>query len=101
MKMIEFVHDHGPRWIIAIVRELSILYLKGSWILCFLFGLICILFLYDRRRKSEVSTFTFVSKSLEAVLFKKDNLSEWIDMSICGLLFQWASTIKIKLSMLV
>ena len=42
MKMIEFVHNHGPRWIIAIVRELSILSLKGSRILRFLFGLICI-----------------------------------------------------------
>ena len=40
MKMIEFVHDHGPRWIIAIVRELSILSLKGSRILRFPFGLI-------------------------------------------------------------
>jgi hypothetical protein len=27
-------------------------------------------------------------------------VSEWDDMSICGLLFQWSSTIKIKLSVL-
>jgi hypothetical protein len=31
----------------------------------------------------------------------QDNVSEWSDMSIRGLLFQWASTIKIQLSMLV
>ena len=30
-----------------------------------------------------------------------DNVSEWSDMSTLELLFQWASTIKIKLSMLV
>jgi hypothetical protein len=28
-------------------------------------------------------------------------VSEWSDMSTCGLLFQWASTIKIQLSVLV
>jgi hypothetical protein len=31
----------------------------------------------------------------------QDNVSEWGDISIRGLLFQWASTIKIQLSMLV
>ena len=31
----------------------------------------------------------------------KDNVSEWGDMSIHWLLFQWASTIKIQLSVLV
>ena len=31
----------------------------------------------------------------------QDNVSEWGDMSICGLLFQTASTIKIRLSVLV
>jgi hypothetical protein len=31
----------------------------------------------------------------------QDNVSEWDDMSIRGLLFQGASTIKIQLSMLV
>jgi hypothetical protein len=30
----------------------------------------------------------------------QDIVSEWGDMSIRGLLFQWASTIKIKLSVL-
>jgi hypothetical protein len=30
-----------------------------------------------------------------------DNVFKWGDMSIRGLLFQWASTIKIKLSVLV
>ena len=29
----------------------------------------------------------------------QDNVSEWGDMSVCGLLFQLASTIKIQLSM--
>ena len=32
---------------------------------------------------------------------KQYNVSEWSDMSTCGLLFQWASTIKIQLSVLV
>jgi hypothetical protein len=31
----------------------------------------------------------------------QDNVYEWGDISIRGLLFQWASTIKIQLSMLV
>jgi hypothetical protein len=31
----------------------------------------------------------------------QDNVSEWDDMSISGLLFQWASITKIQLSMLV
>ena len=31
----------------------------------------------------------------------QDNVSEWGDMSIRGLLFQWTSTIKIQLSVLV
>ena len=31
----------------------------------------------------------------------QDNVSEWVDMSICGLLLQWASTINFQLSVLV
>jgi hypothetical protein len=31
----------------------------------------------------------------------QDNVSEWGDMSVRRLLFQWASTIKIQLSMLI
>jgi hypothetical protein len=31
----------------------------------------------------------------------QDNVSEWGDMSIRGLLFQWARTIKIQLRVLV
>jgi hypothetical protein len=31
----------------------------------------------------------------------QDNVADWGDMSIHELLFQWASTIKIKLSVLV
>jgi hypothetical protein len=30
-----------------------------------------------------------------------DNVSEWGDMSIRGLLFQWASTVKFQLKVLV
>ena len=33
--------------------------------------------------------------------WNQDNVSEWEDMSTHELLFQWASTIKFKLSMLV
>jgi outer membrane protease len=31
----------------------------------------------------------------------QNNVSEWSDMSTCGLLFQWATTVKIQLSVLV
>jgi len=31
----------------------------------------------------------------------QDNVSEWSDMSTYVLLFQWASTITVKLSMLI
>jgi hypothetical protein len=31
----------------------------------------------------------------------QNNVSEWKDMSTRGLLFQWASTLKIELSVLV
>ena len=31
----------------------------------------------------------------------RNNVSEWSDMSICALLFKWASTMKIQLSVLV
>ena len=31
----------------------------------------------------------------------QNNVSKWSDMSICGLLFQWAIAIKIQLDMLV
>jgi hypothetical protein len=31
----------------------------------------------------------------------QNNVSEWSDISTHGLLFQWASTIKIQLSVLV
>jgi len=27
----------------------------------------------------------------------QNNVSEWSDMSTCGLLFQWATTVKIQL----
>ena len=40
-------------------------------------------------------------KSKDWVGRNQDNVSEWGDMSICGLLLQWASTIKIQLNMVV
>ena len=41
------------------------------------------------------------TKSNDWLAGNQDNVSEWGDMSIQGLLFQWASTIKIQLSVLV
>ena len=40
-------------------------------------------------------------KSKDGLARNQDNVSEWGDMSIRGLLFQLASTIKIQLSVLV
>jgi hypothetical protein len=40
-------------------------------------------------------------KSKDWLAKNQDNVSEWSDMSIGALLFQWASTIKIQLSVLV
>jgi hypothetical protein len=40
-------------------------------------------------------------KSKDLLARNRDNVSEWGDMSICRLLFQWVGTIKIQLSMLV
>ena len=40
-------------------------------------------------------------KSNDWLARNQDNVSPWGYMSIQGLLFQWASTIKIQLSMLV
>jgi hypothetical protein len=44
---------------------------------------------------------TLRSKSKDWLTLNQDNVYEWDNMSIWGLLFQWASTIKIQLSMLV
>jgi hypothetical protein len=41
------------------------------------------------------------SKSKDWLAQNQNNVSEWSDMSTRGLLFQWASTIKIQLSVLV
>jgi hypothetical protein len=41
------------------------------------------------------------SKSKDWLARNQDNVSEWSDMSTCDLLFQWVSTIKIQLSVLV
>jgi hypothetical protein len=40
-------------------------------------------------------------KSKDWLAPNQDNVSEWSHMSLRGLLFQWATTIKIQLSMLV
>ena len=40
-------------------------------------------------------------KSKHSLARNQTDVFEWGDMAICGLLFQWASTIKIQLSMLV
>jgi hypothetical protein len=40
-------------------------------------------------------------KSKDCLARNQDNVSEWCDMFFRGLLFQWASTIKIQLSVLV
>ena len=41
------------------------------------------------------------SKNKDELARNKNNVSEWSDMSIRGLLFQWASTIKIQLSVFI
>ena len=40
-------------------------------------------------------------KSKDWFVRNQDDVSEWGNLSIHGLLFQWASTIKIQLSLLV
>ena len=40
-------------------------------------------------------------KSKDCLARNQNNVSEWNDMSTCGLLFQWASTMQIKISVLV
>ena len=40
-------------------------------------------------------------KSKNGLARNQENVSEWGNMSICGLLLQWASTIKLQLSVLV
>jgi hypothetical protein len=40
-------------------------------------------------------------KSKDWLALNQDNVSKWSNMSIHGLLFQWASTKKIQLSVLV
>ena len=44
---------------------------------------------------------TLKRKNKDWLARNQDNVSEWGDMSIRGLLFQWDSTIKIHLSVLV
>ena len=40
-------------------------------------------------------------KSKDWLARNQNNVSEWSDMSTCRLLFQWASTIKIQINVLV
>ena len=42
-----------------------------------------------------------ISENKDWLARKHVNVSEWSDMSIRGLLFQWTSTIKIQLSLLI
>ena len=44
---------------------------------------------------------SLMRKSKYCLARNQDNVSEWGNMSTCSQLFQWASTIKIQLSMLV
>ena len=44
---------------------------------------------------------TLSRKSKNWMAWNQDNVSAWVDMSIHGLLFQSASTIKMQLSVLV
>jgi hypothetical protein len=44
---------------------------------------------------------TLRRKSKDWLAWNRDNVSKWGDMSTCGLLFRWASTIKTQLSMLI
>ena len=44
---------------------------------------------------------TLERKSKDWLARNQDNVSEWVDMSICGLLFQWFSTMKFQPSVLV
>ena len=44
---------------------------------------------------------TLRSKSKDWFARNQDEVSEWSDMSTHGLLFQWASSVKIQLSVLV
>jgi hypothetical protein len=46
-------------------------------------------------------TRTIKEKEQRLVGYELDNVSAWVDMSIRGLLFQWASTKKIQLILLV
>ena len=44
---------------------------------------------------------TLGRRSKDWLAWNQNNVSEWSDISTRGLLFQWASTVKIQLSMLV
>ena len=47
------------------------------------------------------STFAIYILSFSSEIRYQDSVSDWSNMSTCRLLFQWASTIKIQLSVLV
>jgi predicted LPLAT superfamily acyltransferase len=48
-----------------------------------------------------LTTTALRNKSKDWLARNQNNVSEWSDMSTRGLLFQWASTIKIQLNVLV
>jgi len=50
---------------------------------------------------AKYAAFMRKSKKKNACLGNPDNVSEWIDISTCWLLYQWASTVQIYCSVLV
>ena len=55
--------------------------------------------LSGQNKDYEINIFCF--SAMHASLRRKNNVSKWGDMSIRGVLFQWASTKQIQLSVLV
>jgi hypothetical protein len=62
----------------------------------------CIIYIANEGRHVRIVkslySLQIVRKSKDWLARNQDDVSEWGDMSIRGLLFQWASTIKIHLS---
>jgi hypothetical protein len=48
---------------------------------------------YRSSKRSDVNCVNII-KSKDLLAWNEDNMSEWSDVSTCGLLFQWPSTIK-------
>ena len=49
--------------------------------------------IYRSSKRSDVNCVNII-KSKDLLAWNEDNMSEWSDVSTCGLLFQWPSTIK-------